>query len=95
MGDVAKITFSPKSEFDHFLSPCWGSFWNQNLSKMALGLAMGRPGGSILGFLLEPFSVQDAIQGRPGRKTDDFGGVCLQSLFVEEILCNFWRGSGQ
>ena len=44
MWGVAKITISPKSEFYHFLSPFWGSFWNQNLSKMALGLAMGRPG---------------------------------------------------
>ena len=43
-GRVAKITISPKSEFYHFLSPFWGSFWSQNLSKMALGLAMGRPG---------------------------------------------------
>ena len=44
MGGVAKITISPKSEFYHFLSPFRGSFWSQNLSKMALGLAMGRPG---------------------------------------------------
>ena len=44
MGGVAKITISPKSEFYHFLSSFWGSFWNQHLSKMALGLAMGRPG---------------------------------------------------
>ena len=44
MGGVSKITISPKSEFYHFLSPFWGSFWSQHLSKMALGLAMGRPG---------------------------------------------------
>ena len=43
MGGVAKITISPKSEFYHFLIPFWRSFWNQNLPKMALGLAMGRP----------------------------------------------------
>jgi len=44
LGGVAQITISPKSEFYYFLSPFWGSFWSQHLSKMALGLAMGRPG---------------------------------------------------
>ena len=52
MGGVAKITISPKLEFNHFLTPFGRSFCNQNLSKMALGLAMGRPewpSGLILG----------------------------------------------
>ena len=52
MRGVAKITISPKSEFYHFLTKFWRSFWNQNLPKMALGLAMGRPewpSGPILG----------------------------------------------
>ena len=52
MGGVAKMTISPKSEFYHCLSPFWRLFWSQNLSKMALGLAMCRPGspsGPILG----------------------------------------------
>ena len=31
-----------------------------------------------MGSLLEPFSVHDAIQGRPVRKTSDFGRVWLQ-----------------
>ena len=43
MGGVAKITISPKSEFDPFLTSFWKLFWNQNLIKMALGLAMDRP----------------------------------------------------
>ena len=43
MRGVAKITISPKSEFYYFLTKFWRSFWNQNLPKMALGLAMGRP----------------------------------------------------
>ena len=52
MGEVAKITISPKSEFDRFWTSFWKLFWNQNLPKMALGLAMGRPewpSGPILG----------------------------------------------
>ena len=42
-----------------------------------------------MGSLLEPFSVHDAIQGRPGRKTDDFGGVWLQSLFLKRFCVTF------
>ena len=44
-----------------------------------------------MGSLLEPFSVQDAILGRPGRKTDDFGGVWLQSIFSKRF-CLIFRG---
>ena len=36
VGEVSKMTISPKSEFCHFLVPFWGSFWSQNLPKMAL-----------------------------------------------------------
>ena len=44
-----------------------------------------------MGSLLEPFSVHDAIQGRPGRKTDDFGRVWLQSLFLKRF-CTIFGG---
>ena len=46
-----------------------------------------------MGSLLEHFSVHDAIQGRPGQKTDDFGGVWLQSIFLKgffSFLEGFW-----
>ena len=43
MGGVAKNTISPKSEFYHFLTSFWKLFYKQNLPKMALGFAMGRP----------------------------------------------------
>ena len=42
-----------------------------------------------MGSLLEPFSVHDAIQGRLGRKTDDFGGVWLQSIFLKRFCLIF------
>ena len=47
-----------------------------------------------MGSLLEPFSVRDAIQGRPGWKTDDFGRVWLQSLFVKRFYLIFGRVLG-
>ena len=46
-----------------------------------------------MGSLLETFSVHDAIQGRPGRKTNDLGGVWLQSIFLRDVVSfleGFW-----
>ena len=46
------------------------------------GLEICRLGTLVLGSLLEAFSVHDAIQGRPGRKTDDFWRVWLREPFL-------------
>ena len=61
------------------------------ISKLAhcpgrrFGLEVGRLGASILGSLLEAFSVHDAIQGRPGRKTDDFWRAWLREFFRKDF----------
>ena len=87
MGGVAKITISPKSEFYYFLSPFWGSFWNQNFLKWrlaspwaALGSHLDRFWG-VRKFVLNKFYGT----GRYRTQTDGTGPDLKSSRMAKSI----------